>query len=49
MCNYKESHLYMWQPDPLMETLESVVGDHETLDGRLKAAQADTEVIVFTC
>lgn len=30
-------------PDPLMETLESVVGDHETLDGRLKAAQADTE------
>lgn len=39
----------MWQPDPLMETLESVVGDDETLDGRLKAAQADTEVIVFTC
>ncbi|XP_062026701.1 uncharacterized protein LOC133742981 [Rosa rugosa] len=30
-------------PDPLMETLESVVGDNKTLDGRLKAAQADTE------
>nr|XP_011463838.1 PREDICTED: uncharacterized protein LOC101304100 [Fragaria vesca subsp. vesca] len=30
-------------PDPLMETLESVVGDNQTLDGRLKAAEADTE------
>ncbi|KAM1128110.1 hypothetical protein ACFX13_038790 [Malus domestica] len=30
-------------PDPLMETLESVVGDRDSLDGRLEAAQADTE------
>ncbi|XP_050376144.1 uncharacterized protein LOC126793618 isoform X1 [Argentina anserina] len=30
-------------PDPLMETLESVVGDNEILDGRLKAAEADTK------
>lgn len=30
-------------PDPLIEALESVVGDHNSLDGRLEAAQADTE------
>ncbi|KAE8055291.1 hypothetical protein FH972_012142 [Carpinus fangiana] len=30
-------------PDPLMETLESVVGDRNPLDGRLQAAQAETE------
>ncbi|KAB2632687.1 hypothetical protein D8674_028934 [Pyrus ussuriensis x Pyrus communis] len=38
-------------PDPLMETLESVVGDRDSLDGRLEAAQADTEVylFLFTC
>lgn len=30
-------------PDPLMEALESVVGDHDSVDGRLEAAQADTE------
>lgn len=30
-------------PDPLMETLEAVVGDHNSLDGRLEAAQADAE------
>ncbi|XP_057804190.1 uncharacterized protein LOC131019617 isoform X2 [Salvia miltiorrhiza] len=31
------------KPDPLMETLETVVGDHNTLDGRLEEAQADSE------
>ncbi|KAK7318270.1 hypothetical protein RJT34_02969 [Clitoria ternatea] len=30
-------------PDPLMNSLESIVGDHETLDGRLEVAQADVE------
>lgn len=35
---------YLWQPDPLMEALESVVGDHDSVDGRLEAAKADTEV-----
>ncbi|KAK4389312.1 hypothetical protein Sango_2268200 [Sesamum angolense] len=30
-------------PDPLIEALEAVVGDQEPLDGRLEAAQADTE------
>ncbi|KAL0324319.1 UNVERIFIED_CONTAM: hypothetical protein Scaly_2399000 [Sesamum calycinum] len=30
-------------PDPLIEALEAVVGDQESLDGRLEAAQADTE------
>ncbi|XWS38388.1 hypothetical protein CRYUN_Cryun19dG0126800 [Craigia yunnanensis] len=30
-------------PDPLIETLESVVGDHDNLDGKLQAAQADSE------
>ncbi|XP_024031486.1 uncharacterized protein LOC21407060 [Morus notabilis] len=30
-------------PDPLIEALESVVGDHDPLDGRLKVAEADTE------
>ncbi|KAI3468763.1 hypothetical protein Pfo_025426 [Paulownia fortunei] len=30
-------------PDPLIEALEAVVGDHDSLDGRLEAAQADTE------
>ncbi|VVA30056.1 PREDICTED: 30S ribosomal [Prunus dulcis] len=30
-------------PDPLMEALESVVGDRDSVDGRLEAAQADTE------
>ncbi|GER38858.1 S1 RNA-binding domain-containing family protein [Striga asiatica] len=30
-------------PDPLMEALEAVVSDHNSLDDRLEAAQADTE------
>ncbi|XP_004503759.1 uncharacterized protein [Cicer arietinum] len=30
-------------PDPLMESLESVVGDHEPFDGRLEAAQTDEQ------
>ncbi|KAK7251285.1 hypothetical protein RIF29_34340 [Crotalaria pallida] len=30
-------------PDPLMKSLESVVGDHDPLDGRMEAAQADVE------
>ncbi|XP_042509747.1 uncharacterized protein LOC122085400 isoform X2 [Macadamia integrifolia] len=30
-------------PDPLIEALESVVGDHNSLDGRLEAAQPDVE------
>ncbi|KAL3498803.1 hypothetical protein ACH5RR_041535 [Cinchona calisaya] len=30
-------------PDPLIEALEAVVGGHDPLDGRLKAAQADSE------
>ncbi|WJX47963.1 hypothetical protein P8452_34594 [Trifolium repens] len=30
-------------PDPLMESLESVVGDRETFDGRLEAAENDAE------
>ncbi|KAL1559817.1 hypothetical protein AAHA92_10116 [Salvia divinorum] len=30
-------------PDPLMETLEAVVGDQNTLDGRLEVAQANSE------
>lgn len=29
--------------DPLMNSLESVVGDHEPFDGRLEAAQTDVE------
>nr|KYP65602.1 30S ribosomal protein S1 [Cajanus cajan] len=32
-------------PDPLMNALEAIVGDHDPLDGRLEAAQADVEVI----
>ncbi|KAJ1411834.1 S1 domain [Sesbania bispinosa] len=31
------------QPDPLMDSLESVVGDRDPLDGRLEAAQTDEE------
>lgn len=38
---------YFLQPDPLMETLESVVGDRDSLDGRLETALADTEVFFF--
>lgn len=30
-----------------MEALESVVGDRDSVDGRLEAAQADTEVIII--
>ncbi|XP_022881250.1 uncharacterized protein LOC111398532 isoform X1 [Olea europaea var. sylvestris] len=30
-------------PDPLMEALEAVVGDHNSLGGRLEAAEADVE------
>lgn len=37
------------QPDPLTETLESVVGDHDPMDGRLELAEVDTEVFVFSC
>ncbi|KAF9600006.1 hypothetical protein IFM89_002479 [Coptis chinensis] len=32
-------------PDPLIEALESVVGDSNSLDRRLEAAQADIEVL----
>ncbi|RDX88445.1 rpsA [Mucuna pruriens] len=31
-------------PDPLMNSLESIVGDHDPLDGRLEAAQTDVEM-----
>lgn len=31
------------EPDPLIETLEAVVGDQANLDGRLEAAQLDEE------
>ncbi|CAI8619389.1 unnamed protein product [Vicia faba] len=31
------------QPDPLMESLESVVWDHDSFDGRLEAAQPKAE------
>eukprot|EP00257_Ricinus_communis_P014333 XP_015571983.1 uncharacterized protein LOC8266439 [Ricinus communis] len=30
-------------PDPLIEALESVVGDRDSMDGRLQAAEADSE------
>ncbi|XP_022159777.1 uncharacterized protein LOC111026097 isoform X2 [Momordica charantia] len=30
-------------PDPLTETLESVVSDHDPMDGRLELAEVDTE------
>lgn len=30
-------------PDPLMEALEAVIGDQDSLDGRLEAAQCDGE------
>ncbi|EOY24676.1 Nucleic acid-binding, OB-fold-like protein, putative isoform 1 [Theobroma cacao] len=30
-------------PDPLIEALDSVVGDRDNLDGRLQAAEADSE------
>ncbi|XP_022759954.1 uncharacterized protein LOC111306310 isoform X2 [Durio zibethinus] len=30
-------------PEPLTEALEALVGDHDNLDGRLQAAQADSE------
>ncbi|XP_039125367.1 uncharacterized protein LOC120261506 isoform X2 [Dioscorea cayenensis subsp. rotundata] len=35
--------LSLKEPDPLMETLESVVGDGTSLGGRLEASQADVE------
>lgn len=40
-------YLFLWQPDPLIEALEVVVGGHDSLDGRLKAAQADSEVFAY--
>jgi hypothetical protein len=36
---------FPWQPDPLIETLESVFGGRAPLDGRLQAAEADSEVL----
>ncbi|XP_061373744.1 uncharacterized protein LOC133316061 [Gastrolobium bilobum] len=36
-------------PDPLTDSLESVVGDHDPLDGRLEAAQADAEWSEVEC
>ncbi|XP_016485726.1 uncharacterized protein LOC107806133 [Nicotiana tabacum] len=30
-------------PDPMMEALEAVVGDHDNLNGKLQAAEQDTE------
>lgn len=49
--------LVLWQPDPLIEALEAVIGDEANLDGRLEAAQPDEEVFsiiffdlpAFTC
>lgn len=40
---------FFMQPDPLAEALESVVGDHDPMDGRLESAEVDTEVFVFSC
>lgn len=38
--------MYPLQPDPLIEALESVVGDRNSLDGRLEGAvQPDVEVL----
>ncbi|GFS37173.1 nucleic acid-binding, OB-fold-like protein [Actinidia rufa] len=31
------------QPDPLIGALEAVIGDHDSLDGRFEATEADTE------
>lgn len=45
---YTKTNTFLLQPDPLIETLESVVGGRDHLDGRLQAAEAETEVIVFT-
>ncbi|XP_042952812.1 uncharacterized protein LOC122289677 isoform X3 [Carya illinoinensis] len=36
-------------PDPLMEALESVVGDRNPLDGRLQVAQAEAEWVDIEC
>lgn len=44
-----KSHiLFILQPDPLMEaleSLESLVGDSSSLDGRVETTQADFEVL----
>ncbi|KAK7856532.1 30s ribosomal protein s1 [Quercus suber] len=40
---YTKTNTFLSQPDPLIETLESVVGGCDILDGRLQAAQAETE------
>lgn len=40
--------MYFLQPDPMMEALEAVVGDHDNLNGKLQAAEQDTEVYVVS-
>ncbi|KAG2677336.1 hypothetical protein I3760_12G092500 [Carya illinoinensis] len=43
------SYFKIGQPDPLMEALESVVGDRNSLDGRLQVAQAEAEWVDIEC
>lgn len=42
---YLLSHLF--QPNPLSEALESVIGERTSLDGTMAVAQADAEVLVI--
>lgn len=34
-----------WQPDPLTESLDAVIGHNAVLDGKLDTDQPDNEVI----
>lgn len=46
--NYQASSPWHFQPDPLMDALESVIGDGTSLGGKLEATQADVEVLNFS-
>lgn len=39
---------FLWQPDPMIEAMEAVVGNHDSMGGELAAAEADNEVFTFT-
>lgn len=44
MLVHHDKCCFLWQPDPLIEALESVVGDGNSFNGNLEATQAESEV-----
>lgn len=47
-CVYGPFGSIILQPDPLIEALESVVGDYSLLDGQLQVSEVESQVFYLT-